>query len=273
MEPISRRSFSATALRSLLGYALADTLVACARDDGSLPRATRDDASDASTRVTSASGYDLEAMAAWLQQIQTLGEDVKRGALAQNDWTVAMEAMLGALDVGELLRFLDFERFARDLQLAEVGAAKKQIVFPDAAGLPSEIAFVRQVFALGAGRAIVPHGHDNMVSSFLVIGGEFRGRHFERLATDDAHMRIAPSIDRTFVVGDISTLSDDHDNVHWYLAQRSPSYLFNLHVRGVDPNNPDASGRVYVDPDGEELADGTIRARRISGDEAHALYG
>jgi hypothetical protein len=44
-------------------------------------------------------------------------------------------------------------------------------------------------------------------------------------------------------------------------------------VLGVDSANASPTGRLYLDPDGEKLEGGMIRARRLDHEEAHRLYG
>jgi len=47
-------------------------------------------------------------------------------------------------------------------------------------------------------------------------------------------------------------------------------FIFNIHVNGVTAGR---SGRVYIDPNGEQLADGKIKARKIGADQVYKLYG
>lgn len=121
---------------------------------------------------------------------------------------------------------------------------------------------------------MVPHGHDNMATAFLILKGDFRGRLFDRLEDpDNDHMIIKPTVDRKFALGEASTISDEKDNVHWFQAETEGSYIFNIHVMNVTPDFPRPTGRVYVDPNGEELSDGRIRARKVGSDEIYKLYG
>jgi len=79
--------------------------------------------------------------------------------------------------------------------------------------------------------------------------------------------------DRHFGPGDASSGSDLKDNTHWFTAQDDVGYIFNIHVMDVNPNAGSSTGRVYLDPNGEKLSDGTIRARRVNYDEVNKLYG
>jgi len=48
------------------------------------------------------------------------------------------------------------------------------------------------------------------------------------------------------------------------------SFIFNIHVISVKPG---ATGRVYIDLDGEKLSGGRIQARKINHADANQLYG
>ena len=63
----------------------------------------------------------------------------------------------------------------------------------------------------------------------------------------------------------------EKDNVHWFKATSETAFIFNIHVDGILPNK--RVGRVYIDPMGEKLSDGRIRARKISSEEVYRKYG
>ena len=131
-----------------------------------------------------------------------------------------------------------------------------------------------QIFAMRKGRSVVPHGHDNMATGFLVLKGKFRGRHYDRLEDHTDHYIIRPTIDREFRPGEFSTISDHKDNVHWFTnLAKEPGFVFNIHVVDTNPENPKKPGRVYVDPQGEKIAGGLIKAPKISYGKVNQLYG
>src|SRR5438874_1237195 len=82
-----------------------------------------------------------------------------------------------------------------------------------------DLIFGRQIFAMARGRSVVPHGHDNMATGFLVLKGTLRGRHYDRVEDHKDHYLIRPTIDRSFKPGEYSTVSDHKDNVHWFTAE------------------------------------------------------
>ena len=159
---------------------------------------------------------------------------------------------------------LDFDRLAAGVNFPAKGAKSLPVDFSHVGGLPVELAFGRQIFAMSKGRSVVPHGHDNMATGFLVLKGTFRGRHYDRIEDHSDHYIIRPTLDRDFQPGQFSTISDHKDNVHWFTNQSETGFIFNVHVVETNPENPKRPGRVYVDPLGEKLAGGLIKAPKIS---------
>ena len=133
--------------------------------------------------------------------------------------------------------------------------------------------FGKQIFCLKKGRSVVPHGHSNMCTGFIVLGGTFAGKHYDRVEEQAKHYLIKPTIDRAFKAGEFSTVSDHKDNVHWFKATSDPAFIFNIHVIGYNPDNPHAGGRVYIDLEGEKTAEGLIVAKKITSAVAHRKYG
>jgi hypothetical protein len=247
----SRRSFGAQALGSLLTFSLLETLAR----------------------------YDLFAdeirpnAARWLSDVNQLGRDLKGQKLDQLAWQKKVEELLPQVDMPALLQLIDFDRLTSKIEFPERGASSLRPTFPQVEGLPSELTFGKQIFALKKGRSVVPHGHNNMATAFLILKGDLHGRHYDRVQDEPGHLIIKPTIDRKFSPGECSTVSDYRDNIHWFQAITEPAFIFNLHLLGVNPDPTQPTGRVYVDPQGESLAGGLTRARRIGYKEANQLYG
>jgi len=251
MTAISRRAFHGGTLGSLLTYSLLETLFA-------------DDAFSSEVKPIAAQ---------WLRQLDELGRQCKGQKISQLQWQEQVEALLAKVDLEELIRFIDLDKLTEGIKLRDKGARSIRPKFPEVEGLPTSLVFGRQVFAMKKGRSVVPHGHNNMATAFIVLRGKFQGRHYDRLADEEEHMIIKPTIDRGFGPGEYSTVSDEKDNVHWFQATSGEGYIFNFHVLGVNAAAKRKTGRVYIDPAGEKLKDGTIRARRINAARAHDLYG
>jgi hypothetical protein len=247
---LTRRQFAQQSLGGLLTYSLLQTLF-----------------------VRDAFGDEMKLLAAkWLKDLNDLSQDVKGAKLKQTDWQVKVDELFGQVDLADTLKFIDFEKLTADIKLRDEGELSLRAKLPQVEGLPTNLVFGHQVFALGKDRSVVPHGHNNMATAFLILKGNFRGRHFDRLEDDGEHMIIRPTIDRAFAPGEHSTVSDFKDNVHWFTATSERAFIFNIHVMNVDPAKKE-NGRVYIDPNGEKLSEDRIRARRISAAEVFKLYG
>ena len=210
----------------------------------------------------------------WLTEINRIGMDLKGGKLEEIVWQTEVEKLMGEkIEMGDLLKFIDFENIAKKAKLPDNGAQSIRVQYPEIEGVPGKLVFGEQIFAMKKGRSVVPHAHNNMATAFIVLKGEFRGRHYDRIEDQREHMIIKPTIDKTFGPGDTSSVSDDKDNIHWFKSRDEAAFIFNLHLLDVNPNNPKQTGRIYLDPAGEALDDGLVRARLIDSKEAHLLYG
>ena len=247
----SRRSFNARTLGSLLTFSLLETL---ARHD------------------LFADEIRPEALR-WLAGVDQMGRDLKGKAIDQRVWQQRVEELMAKVNMTDLHALVDFDRLTSDTKFAERGERSLKCEFPKVEGLPTQWSFGKQIFALKKGRSVVPHGHNNMATAFLILKGDLRGRHYDRLGDEPGHMIIKPTIDRNFAAGECSTVSDYKDNVHWFQALTDEAFIFNLHVMDVNPDPKFPTGRVYVDPEGEKIAGGLTRARRIDYKEANQLYG
>jgi hypothetical protein len=251
METLSRRSFTKQTLGTLLTWSLLETV--CRHDSFA----------DEVRPIT----------AKWLADLDQLGREAQGQKLKQVEWQKKVEELYARVDLPDLLQFIDFDRLTHNIELVDNGARSLRFAFPEVEGLPNKLVFGKQIFALKKDRSVVPHGHNNMATAFLILGGELRGRHYDRLEDHEEHYIIKPTIDRTFGPGGCSTISDHKDNIHWFQALSEPAYIFNIHVLNVNPENQEPTGRLYVNPHGEKLPGGLIRAPRIGYKQAHELFG
>jgi hypothetical protein len=248
MTSISRRAFGSEALGSLLTFTVLETLF-----------------------TTDSFGKEIQPVTArWLAELNQMSLDLKGQKLKQVEWQKQVESLLAKADLDDLLRFVDFDKLTAKVEFKVQGERSLRPTFPQVEGLPTELVFGRQVFALAKGKSVAPHGHDNMATCFLVMRGDFHGRHYDRLEDTKEHMIIVPTIDRQFGPGGHSSISDDKDNVHWFLCTSETGFIFNIHVMSVKPGR---TGRVYLDPQGEQLSGGRIKARKLTAEEAYRLYG
>lgn len=251
MTDPSRREFSAAALRGLTALALIDGLWA-----------------------RESLGDDVEPIVrGWVNELNTISKDLLDQKAKDVEYQRSLESLYRRVDLPSLLRSLDFDRLAADVNYPAHGAKSLPVDFKKADGIPTDLVFGRQIFAMKRGRSVVPHGHDNMATGFLVLKGNCRGRHWDRVEDHKDHYIVRPTIDRTFTPGETSTISDHKDNIHWFTAESETAFLFNIHVIGYNPEKPKAGGRVYVDPLGEKLAGGLWKAPKVSYGKVNQMYG
>jgi hypothetical protein len=251
MHQESRRSFNRKLLGSLMTFGLIETLF------------TRDLFADGVKPVINK----------WVIELHDLCRDVKDQKIKDLDFQAKLEDLYKRVDLSELVKLLDLDKVAASVKYPAKGAANLGIDLSKVEGLPQQLVMGKQIFAMQKGRSVVPHGHDNMCTGFIVLRGNFVGKHYDRVEDNDDHYLIKPTIDRVFKPGESSTVSDHKDNVHWFMADSETGFIFNIHVMNYNPENKRPTGRVYVDPDGEKVSGGLIRAKKISSKACHEKYG
>jgi hypothetical protein len=251
MRTLTRRDLNGKLLASLLGYGLIETLYA------------RHLLADSVRPV----------IHQWLIDLSTLCQDVKGQKIKDIEFQAKLEELYRKVNLDDLVKLLNLEKVASTTKLPDNGAANLGVDLSKVEGLPQRLVFGKQIFACKKGRSIVPHGHDNMCTGFIVLQGNWHGRHYDRVEDNKDHYLIKPTIDRGFKPGECSTISDHKDNVHWFQAESDSGFIFNLHVMGYNPENKKSANRVYIDPEGEKTASGLIVAKKISSAECHKKYG
>ena len=250
-SPETRREFTRHALQSLTALALIEGLAA--------------------RRLF---GKDVQPILdAWFAELNTISRDLADHKVKDVEFQKSLETLYSRVELPALLKTLDFDRMAAGVTYPALGARSLSVDFTNVSGLPTGLVFGRQIFAMGKGRSIIPHGHDNMATGFLVLNGTLRGRHYDRVEDQADHYLIRPTIDRSFAPGEFSTISDHKDNVHWFMAESDHAFVFNIHVNNTNPENPNIPGRVYVDPAGEKVSGGLIKAPKITHGKANQMYG
>ena len=209
----------------------------------------------------------------WMVELQDLSRDLKQRKVKDVEFQTKMEDLYRRVDLAELCRLVQLEKVMATTKLPENGAANVGFDLSQIEGMPKPLVFGKQIFCLKQGRSIVPHGHMNMCTGFIILHGEFTGKHYDRLETLADHYVIKPTIDRSFKRGELSTISDHKDNVHWFKCDSDTGFVFNVHVVGYDNTIKDVSGRLYLDPEGEKIAGGLIKANKMTSKQCHEKFG
>jgi hypothetical protein len=248
----SRRSFNGKLLGTLAAYGLIETLF-------------RGDAFADSVKPI---------LNQWMTDLCTLTKDLKADRkLKDTEFQVKLEELYKRVNLPELLKLLDLDKLERTVKLPDKGARNLGIDLRKVEGLPKQLYFGKQIFCMKKGRSVVPHGHSNMCTGFIILRGDFEGKHYDRVEDHADHYLIKPTLDRVFKPAEFSTISDHKDNVHWFKAISDTGFIFNIHVIGYDPTIKESSGRLYLDPDGQKTKGGLIVAKKMTSEECHKKYG
>jgi hypothetical protein len=210
---------------------------------------------------------------AWLTDLAAATRELRDHKMKDTEFQLRMEDLFRRVNLADLVKNVRLDQLTASTRLPDNGAAEFGIDFTKIEGAPTSPGFGKQIFGVKKDRSIVPHGHANMCTGFIVLSGEFHGRHYDRIETLKDHYIIKPTIDRTFKPGDLSTISDHKDNVHWFKATSDTGFIFNVHVVGYDNSIDTPSGRLYLDPDGEKLDGGLFKAKKMSSAQCHKKYG
>lgn len=251
MKSLSRRAFSRQMIVSLFTLSLVKS--ACKADCLAHP-------------VKSAA-------AEWLRETERVSRALKEHQIGPVASQQRIEGFYQRIELSDFLRSIDYEHLARTAKFRDDHESNRAIDTSGISGAPAELSFDAVFVALKKGVAVVPHAHRNMTSLHMVLAGEVHARSYDRVAEEGQNLIIRPVIDEAFTPGNLSTVSDQRHNVHWFKGLTGTAFMFNLGVFGIDPKTG-FSGRDYIDPQGgEKLSNGLIRVRRIEAEEAFKLYG
>lgn len=133
----------------------------------------------------------------WAKQLNEICHDLKLGKITPVLWQSHVEKLFNHIDLPELLQFIDFTALTKNFEYPDLGVNTRMVKFPELEGLPEKTVFVKKIFGMKKGRAITPHGHSNMSSAHLVLKGEFTLKHYDKVAEEEKHLIIKPTIEKT----------------------------------------------------------------------------
>ena len=148
----------------------------------------------------------------WFVELVEMTKDLKDRKLTDLEFQAKMEDLYKRVDLKSLCGLIKLEEIEKKTKLPESGAANVGFDLSKVDGLPANVGFGKQIFGCKKGRSIVPHGHANMCTGFIVLKGNWRGKHYDRVETLSDHYIIKPTIESDFSPGDLSTISDHKDN-------------------------------------------------------------
>ncbi len=210
-------------------------------------------------------------MGNWVKSLNEYCADLKKSTISPSEWQSKVEELYATIDLDEVIDNIEFNKLYRAFSYPDLGVGTKPVKFPSFTGIPDKTVFIKKIFGMKKDRAIIPHGHSNMASAHLIIKGKFYMRHYDKIHQEDKHLIIQPTVDKQVKKGDYSTISDDHDNIHWFIATSDTAFTFDvimldLNGQPYDIHNID----IYKQ---ESLHNGTIRVPEIDVEAGLKKYG
>ncbi len=252
MDNPSRRSFNANLLSSLFAFSLVETL---------------------SSNELLAKPVHL-LVKSWLAEVEDVSCAMKKQQIKQSKWQSKIAEIFARVEQKDLLRAIDFDRLHKKLKLVGSHEAIMEVEPVRQKGLPDELSFDAMIYGMKKGAVIPPHCHRNMTSMHMPIGGALHGWHFDRVADEADHLIIKPTMDRALTMGEVTTISDEKDNVHWLQPTGEVAYTFNLAVYRIDRAQKFGGRQFYVDAaHGDKVNGDKLRVKKLSSEEAYQIYG
>jgi hypothetical protein len=207
----------------------------------------------------------------WAIKLHEYCSDLKTASISVVQWQQKIEELYAKVELGEILNFVDFNNLIKGFEYPDLGVSTKPIKFPKLEGLPERTVFVKKLFGMKKDRAIIPHGHSNMASAHLILNGEMHLRHYEKIEQDRQNLIIKPSIDQIAKVGESSSISDEKDNVHWFIANTETAFTFDVIMLDLNDKHYDIHNLdIY---ESEDLKNGTLKVPILDVHTALKKYG
>ncbi len=252
MDNLSRRTFTTNLLSSLFTVSLVETL--CSHELIARP---------------------VHAVAKdWLVEVEEATQALRKQKLAQSEWQSKIAEIFARVEQKDLLRAIDFDRLRKKLKLVGSHEAIIGVEPTHQKSLPDELSFDATIYGMKKGAVIPPHCHRNMTSMHMPIGGALHGWHFDRVADEADHLIIKPTMDKALTIGEVTMISDEKDNVHWFQPTGDVAYTFSIAVYRIDRAQKFGGRQFYVDAaHGEKVESDKLRVKKLSSEEAYKIYG
>jgi hypothetical protein len=210
----------------------------------------------------------------WLVEVEEASQAMRKRTIAQSEWQSKITEIFARVEPKDLLRAIDFDRLRKRLKLVGNHEAIIEVETARQKGLPEELSFDAMIYGMKKGAVIPPHCHRNMTSMHMPIGGALHGWHFDRVADEADHLIIKQTMDRALTLGEVTTVSDEKDNVHWFQPTGEAAYTFNIAVYRVDRAQKFGGRQFYVDAaHGDKVEGDKRRVKKLSSEEAYKIYG
>ena len=213
----------------------------------------------------------------WLRDLHARCRDLGEATITPIEWQEAVEALHGRIPLADLLAAIDFDQLVRGLRYrADIGVIR-EVRLPRLRGLPPG-RFGSKLFCYQRGAATPPHAHNNVASVHLVIRGTVRVRTWDRIRDGSRALILLPTRDLAAAPGTATSMSDDRDNVHWFVAASAHAFTFDVVMSDVVagksyPTPAEAFGQIFLDPTAAPDSSGAVSAPVIPFRQAVSRFG
>jgi hypothetical protein len=210
----------------------------------------------------------------WLAAIVGLKEDLIAGRINVLQWQDKIERLNQSLPTDDIYSYLDIENLSKKFEYKTNLADMADPLLPrEIIGEKGMKQWFVRIFAMRKGGAIIPHVHNNMVSSHLCISGSFHARTHDRIQDLEDAIVLKPTMDGTLKKGKIISMSDQRNNQHWLIAREDRSMTLDVGIvrlpqsweYGIKANE---YNMIYVDPTPKPQKDGNIIAPILNWEKA-----
>ena len=208
----------------------------------------------------SAFALPLRAEAAeWARSLYRISEQLLNQQISPEQWQNQVSNVYEKTKLKDILIGLDFEAVRAGMDITRPGGHWNQVFIHGLSSSNNKEKVITKIVALEKGRAVPPHGHENEVSAFLTLTGEFRTRLWNRVAVNKDSLDISKAFDGISGPGHWSTQSEEKTNVHWLMAHRN-SFFLSVRLAKIDGTGFGRE-RILIGPDeAQEIREGIFRA-------------
>ena len=213
----------------------------------------------------------------WMREVEELCDRVHRGALSPQDWQRGIEKAHRSIDLKEILKFTDAEHIIRMVKhpVPKIGAIHN--VPWELQGGSSRVNFGHKLFIYRKGACSPPHAHNHLVSAHLVLSGKIRVQTFERVKDIPGHILLRPTEDFIAKPGDVISMSDYENNVHWFTGMTEGATSFDVPVPEIEPkkiyvHQAQSYNQIFLDPTVSSRENGFIKAPIVSFEDSLRIF-
>lgn len=210
----------------------------------------------------------------WLGQIIGLKEDLIAGRINVLQWQSKIEKLNSSFNVGDIYSYLDIENITKKFTYSNNLADMADPILPrEIIGEKGMKQWFVRVFGMRKGGAIIPHVHNNMVSSHLCISGSFHARTHDRIKDLEDAVVLKTTMNGTMKKGKIISMSDMRNNQHWLIAKEDRSMTLDVGIVRLPASweygqKANEYNMIYIDPAEKPQRDGTIIAPILTWEKA-----